>query len=394
MAIIIDLNKDYELPQDRNQKIDVKYNNKFIIRNSILERIDSFSVDELRFVLENFKDYISDVVTSQYYPSFETMKVLEEMAPNFKVKFKTGKDGGREIIPITVQEFFDGYVIFEEIITSIDPNWSNLEKFMYIYYRTGEILSYDLDASNFDVIREDYARNIFTAVVRNISICQTFAAVYDYLCFRAGLESEIISEEDHDYVVVTAGGQDFLTDITFDSTRIKFGLSPKNFCVSREQFQKNRHDLDSTEASDYVISYLDEEDILRLSIKCGLLIEFDNKYTDNEVLTISDDLNGDDNFTKMECFIKRLSSIKTVGRPTVSDYFKLVELILKNSKDIEFSRSISLTTFMDERDIDSSRKLLMTMRDKCNPNIKKSFIVNGFNDIGEELDESSLKKAI
>ena len=54
-----------------------------MIKNSILENIDTLTKEELKYILTNLKNYISPTVTSQYIPSVATMRILLELTPAF-----------------------------------------------------------------------------------------------------------------------------------------------------------------------------------------------------------------------------------------------------------------------------------------------------------------------
>lgn len=121
--VLIDLDKDEKVPQLTffQGVVDIKKNGRIRVKNSILENIDTIPENELRYILENFKSYISPIVTSQYIPNVSRMKILSEIAPEFKVRFKTEKPGTNKIIPISSEEYFEGEKVFSEILKGIRP---------------------------------------------------------------------------------------------------------------------------------------------------------------------------------------------------------------------------------------------------------------------------------
>ena len=92
-TVFIDLDKENSLPELTSFQgiVNIKRNGRLIVKNSILENIDTYSEEELRYILTNLKPYISPIVTSQYIPSKRVMRILNELAPEFKVRFKTEK---------------------------------------------------------------------------------------------------------------------------------------------------------------------------------------------------------------------------------------------------------------------------------------------------------------
>lgn len=222
-------------------------------------------------------------MTSSYIPTAEMMEVVRKVAPEFKVRFKTEKVGSDKIIPISPAEFFEGERIFRTILRDINPDWSEHKKYRYLYNQVGKMLSYDLNVLDYGEkasIHEKYSRNIFTSVSKNWGICASFAGIYDYLCYRMELDSTILSEDDHDYVLLTdSNGRDYLTDLTSDSARIKFGLKTENYAVSKEEFERNSHDLSSTGIAGYEISQISESEIEELDKSTGSLDDFGGEYT-------------------------------------------------------------------------------------------------------------------
>lgn len=361
--VLIDLDKDEKVPQLTSFQgvVDIKKNGRIIVKNSILENIDTIPENELKYILENFKSYISPIVTSQYIPNVSRMKILSEIAPEFKVRFKTEKPGTNKIIPISSEEYFEGEKVFSEILKGIRPEWTELQKYKYLYNRNSQMLSYDVNAllyTQYSNVHEKYSRNIFTAMSKNWGLCASFAASYDYLCYRAGLESQVLSEEDHDYVLIEPSEQDdLLTDSTYDSVYLKFGMKSKNFAISKEQFIKNDHNLAETEASDYEFGELNDDDIKQLDMQTGYLNEFGGEYTDEYISNLANNLEKNDNFEKALIFLDRISRIKTVGRPSAYDFETIINFILSKSKDKEFANGIKVYSFISENTRDLPRQI-------------------------------------
>ena len=170
--IFIDLDKKEELPPipPFAGRIDIKKNGRLIVRNSVLEDIDTLVEQDLEYMLVNFKQYLSPILTSIYIPSARVMEIIKKVAPEFKVRFKTEKSGGNKIVPISPDEFFEGEKIFDSIINGINPEWIDMQKYKYLYNQTGTLLSYDLNVLQHTINtnhHEKYSRNIFTSILKN-----------------------------------------------------------------------------------------------------------------------------------------------------------------------------------------------------------------------------------
>lgn len=342
------MNNDYIINK-RGNSLDISKSGKILVKDSCLENIDTIPIADLKFIISNYQDILNPIATSVYIPSKETMQVLQDFHSNIKVRFKTSRPGTKNMIPISTEEFFSGLRIFDCILEGINPNWNALEKYKYLYNELGKILSYDLlvDRSS---IHEAQARNIFLAIFSNHGICASFAACYDYLCFRAGLESEIIEEEDHSYVVISPD-EDYLTDPTFDAYYLKFGMHSKNFAISKEQFNVQNHDLsNSTADENYDFSSLPLSRVEELDLKTGYLTPFNNEYQDEYISGLASNLEGNNNALKLECLLERVINLKTVGRPTAIDYYKILKFILDHSFDLDFASAVKISNIYPEND--------------------------------------------
>lgn len=319
----------------------------------------------MEYILVNFKQYISPILTSIYIPNKSIMDVIRRVAPDFKVRFKTEKPGGNKIVEISPDEFFDGERIFNRIINGIQQDWTALQKYKYLYNQTGIMLSYDLNVLQHTVnakFHERYSRNIFTSISKNWGICASFAAIYDYLCYRCGLDSTILSEDDHDYVMISDSNEnDYLSDPTYDAARLKFGLKCKNFAIPKKEFEENSHDLKQTEADEYEFSSLEDEEIKEIDEYIGYLENFGGSYTDEILSKLANDLKGNNLNEKMIDFIERIKSIKTIGRPTDADYVEIIKWILSKSTDIEFTKRVKVDSYAYEDTKELPRKIVFSV---------------------------------
>lgn len=367
--IFIDLDKSDKLPQITafQGQVYIKKNGRIIVRNSIFEDIDTLTEQDLEYILVNFKQYISPILTSMYIPKASIMEVIKKVASEFKVRFKTEKPGGNKIIPISPDEFFEGGKIFDDIISGINPEWTETQKYKYLYNQTGIMLSYDLNVSQHTVnanFHEKYSRNIFTSISKNWGICASFAAIYDYLCYKCDLDSTILSEDDHDYVMISnSNGEDYLTDPTYDAARLKFGLKTRNFAIPKEEFEKNSHHLKQTEADEYEFASLDNEEIKEIDKSIGYLENFGGDYTDEALGKLANGLEGNTFDEKAMNFIERIKNIKTIGRPTDSDYVEIIKWILSKSTDIEFAKKINVASYAYEDTKELPRKIVFKIEE-------------------------------
>lgn len=372
--IFIDLDKEKNIPTISlfQGQINIKKNGRIIVRNSVLEDIDTISKEDLEYILRYFKQYISPILTSVYIPNENLMRIIEKLAPDFKVRFKTEKPGTSKIVAISPKQYFEGEKIFKRIIDGTNPEWTELQKAKHLYNEIGINLSADLNVLQHTPnakYHEEYSRNIFTSISKNWGICASFALAYDYLCYRLGLDSTILSEEGHDFVMITdSNNKDYLTDPTYDSARLKFGLRTRNFAVPKENFEENSegnlHDLSQTDAGEYEFSSLENKELKEIDKSIGYLDNFGGDYTDDALSKIADDLEGNNFYEKAINFIKKIKDIKSIGSPTDSDYVFVINWILSRSKDVEFAKSINVTSYAYEDTKELPRKILFRVVEK------------------------------
>lgn len=381
--VFIDLDKENKLPKLTvfQGQVDIKRNGRLIVKNSVLEDIDTLSQEDLRYVFTYLKSYISPIVTSQYIPNRLTMEIINELAPEFKVRFKTEKTGSDKIVPISSKEFLEGEEIFDKILDGINPNWSEMQKYKYLYNQTGCMLSYDLSLLSHiehSKFHEKYSRNIFTAISRNWGICASFAAMYDYLCYRSGSDSTVLSEEGHDYAMITSKeSEDFLTDPTFDSVALKFGMKTKNFGVSKEDFIKNDHNLVESEVYDYEFDTIDAEEVKKIDESIGYLDEFGGEYTDDYISNLANNLEGNNNYEKALNFLERIKGIKSIGRPSAYDFESIINFMISKSKDKEFKESVKVYSFIYENSINLPRNIAIEVSDEKVDANKQIYVMQG-----------------
>ena len=62
-------------------------------------------------------------------------------------------------------------------------------------------------------------------------------------------------------------------------------------------------------------------------------------------------------------FIERIKNIKTIGRPTDSDYVEIIKWILSKSTDIEFAKKINVASYAYEDTKELPRKIVFKIEE-------------------------------
>lgn len=279
----------------------VKSKDGFDLRR--LDKVLNLNLEENKDILEN-PDLLKLILennqfleTIQVTPSLshECKAVLEQYAPDkhYTYEFKNGS----EILGVTMRSYGDGSINsqdeivdfksyceadekFERLLDGMNPEWSDLEKFKYLYNQLGMITSYDVNvlSGNDDLDSHNsaniVARNPFSSILTSRGVCAGIAESYQYLCKKAGLECSMEGSESHRYNIIEYENENgekvkSYCDLTWDYDYIKRGQKCKYFAKSSDEFKKDHPgiieknldgiDIEKQEEIDREIGYINNE---------------------------------------------------------------------------------------------------------------------------------------
>ena len=271
-----------------------------------LRRIDKvldLNLEENKDILENpelLKAILENnqfLETIQVNPNLsrECKAVLGEYASDkyYTYEFKNGS----ETLGVTVKSYGDGSIKsqdevvdfntyseadekFTRLMDGLKPEWSDLEKFKYLYNQLGMVTSYDVNvlSGNDDLDSHDsanvVARNPFSSILTSRGVCAGISESYQYLCKKAGLECSMEGSGNHRYNIIIYENENgdkvrSYCDLTWDYEYIKRGQRCLYFARSSDEFKKD-HDgilednliginIDEQEKIDEKIGYIDKE---------------------------------------------------------------------------------------------------------------------------------------
>ncbi len=145
------------------------------------------------------------------------------------------------------KEYLNGEKWIDSVMENIDENWGDLEKIAYIDNTLGKTLSYSSDFDTEISDRQD-ARALWKILDSKEGVCNGFALVEQYMLKRLGIESEMISGQNHsflklsniemtdDYGNMQKGNT--ILDPTWNLAAHKFGARPDNFLVNYDTIRK------------------------------------------------------------------------------------------------------------------------------------------------------------
>ena len=135
----------------------------------------------------------------------------------------------------------------DSIMALIDPEWTDLEKALFLHDYLVTHCDYDQDTSN-------YHYDSYNCLVKGSCVCQGYSLTYDYLCRLAGVSCYYISSDDlnHAWNLVKIDGEEYFVDSTWDdpfysSTRkpyYKAYCAHRHFLLSRNAMYNKGHESD------------------------------------------------------------------------------------------------------------------------------------------------------
>lgn len=211
------------------------------------------SPHKLREVLKDNKYLVSILVPESL--TDDQKRILRELAPNvnYSYEFDDIKVSVYELSEnteehVTFDEFMEADMIFDEIVSGIDPSWSELEKFKYLYNALGKRVSYDINVLNEkNEDRDSYnranliARNPFSSILTRNGVCAGYSEMFQYVCRKVGLicDMENDSHLNHRYNIIEYTNDDgervkSYCDLTWDAIRTKYNSRCQYFCFGSE----------------------------------------------------------------------------------------------------------------------------------------------------------------
>ena len=170
---------------------------------------------------------------------------LKMYCPNVKIRNDTA------IGESTIDEFIEGEEWIDEVISSIDPNWNELQKIAYINHAIGKKISYSRDVGT-EVYNEGDSRAVWKAIVNGQAVCNGITQISKYMLDQVGVESKIIGgdgdgKSGHSFLKIldieipTENGLqtgNTILDPTWCLSEERYGAYPPEFCRCYQSIRK------------------------------------------------------------------------------------------------------------------------------------------------------------
>lgn len=182
----------------------------------------------------------------------------------------------------------------DSIIEGIDPRSSDIERFLEVYKRLGNKISYDWENKERDEVDGVYylggyppAHNLVGGLLNNTCVCEGYAKILKQVLACVGIPSKVIAgdgkEELHAWNQVEIDGTWYNTDLTWDAERIKEGRELEYCLQSDEEFIN--HSTESTIKEDCAQSF----DRNKINKYLGIPVTFEFKegeYSSTDAIKI------------------------------------------------------------------------------------------------------------
>ena len=94
------------------------------------------------------------------------------------------------------------------ILSNIDISMNEFDRELEIHDMLAEMIEYDLDAT--------YAHKAYGAILDGRAVCEGYARAFQYLLYKAGIQSMVVSGGGHAWNLVRIDGEYYYTDLTWD----------------------------------------------------------------------------------------------------------------------------------------------------------------------------------
>ena len=164
------------------------------------------------------------------------------------LKNRSYKDSFNQAETYTRNELIQIVNKMEEIEKGILPNWSQIQKTVYLYNKLKSYIIYDKDHKQKDRMNlGDKENRSLRALISRKSVCAGFALTLKEMLDRQGIENEYViggtknHPGNHAWIILKINGRKFPLDLTWDAGRYRAGNfhESKEFFINLEKFLEN-----------------------------------------------------------------------------------------------------------------------------------------------------------
>ena len=164
------------------------------------------------------------------------------------LKNRSYRDSFNQAITYTRNELVQIVNKMQEIEKGILPNWSQIQKTVYLYNKLKSYIIYDKDHEQKDRMNlGDKENRSLRALISRKSVCAGFALTLKEMLDRQGIDNEYViggtknHPGNHAWIILKINGRKFPLDLTWDAGRYRAGnfSDSKNYFINLEKFLEN-----------------------------------------------------------------------------------------------------------------------------------------------------------
>lgn len=150
----------------------------------------------------------------------------------------------------------------EAIESKVNPNWSDLEKALFVYDTLANNMTINYDHKN-DLNNESQS---LAALVQGSGICAGFSSIYYEIMNRLNVKCDYVrgrsETERHAWNILTIDGKQYGVDLTWE-TGYRESKNIDTFRFFGNDLSFNKDHMPDDDEPEYNLSYLDKEDIIK-----------------------------------------------------------------------------------------------------------------------------------
>lgn len=183
---------------------------------------------------------IEELGDPEYYK--QMIEFIKKCPDSVKVANIVEENAG--MYSATKETFLQGEQIINQLISEINPDWTDIQKVAYVHYKMGKLISYFPEISkngNYLGKRKELdlnCRSIWTALVKGKSHCMGISRIQRTILSRLGIETEVLTSATHDFLLAKTEKGNIITDATWDLNLTLYEALPNYFGVTYEKLLK------------------------------------------------------------------------------------------------------------------------------------------------------------
>lgn len=308
----------------------------------------------------------------------------------------------------SVKEYLEAEEWINTVISELKPEYTVAQKVAVIDNAIGKKISYSPDYET-EVFNHEESRALWKIISTGYGVCNGIAKVEKYIFDRVGIESEIISSDNHSFLKLIdielplASGETIkgntILDPTWNLASHRFSGRPDNFCINYEKARQNDIDANGKDHNCHnndeklqdATLMLDDESLRALFTSVGLARD-DGKFPIVDLATKSQKVHEECADKPYENIAKQLLLLSMTCPEFATcqnSSMKIMKDILLNNENMRFNKCVVNRVFDKE---DETKKPVLYVYIDSKELGQKFFVANKENGYFEDKNPEDFEK--